>query len=769
MKIIFKIARAELRNLFYSPIAWVTLVVFFVISGMQFINPLRTMAIQQELLQANSPGWNGFRGPLTFALFNDTIKHMLQYLYFFLPLLTMGVINREVNSGTMKLLNSSPVSIREIVMGKFLGLTGFNLALMSVIALMLFTGYFTIQHAEFAWYCSMLLGFFLLTSTYMAIGLYISTLTSYQIVAGIATFFAFIILGMMGKIGQEYDLFRDITWFISLAGRTDFMFNGLITTRDLFYFLLVIVLFLGLTTLKLKSLQESKKWTVSFTRHLLLILTVLTLGYFSSRPGHIGYLDVTSNKLNTLDSTTQGVLKELDGSPLTVTLYANLLGRGYDAGSPASRNAYIWGFWEKYIRFYPNIQFKYEYYYDIKKGDSGLFKSYPGKTIHQIAKQVARMFKVDLADLKKPGAIDTMTDLSREDQWKLIMELEYKGNKSLLRIYDMPIWPDPSHVSASIRKLTRNNIPKVMFTTGNWERSPWRNGEREYGLHTNLQAKREAMTNMGLDADTISLLRHDIPANTKLLAVADPRSALQPSEQEKILQYIENGGNAIFYGEAGKQQILNPILNTMGVTLENGRLVRPHLHAASDAFRLMLNKAGVYLAQTSYMQSAQKFGVEKAAPNAVFSGFCDISFKDTNGFKIEPIIQMPGAKNIWIENGLYVADSAKPIFSPEEGDLQKEVYTIGLKLTRMINNKEQRIIVTSDADFMTVINSIELGLYSWLVYNEYPVYIPNIYHKDRWLTIGKNPAKVLWYVYAYGLPGLLLLTGTILLIRRKRK
>lgn len=418
-------------------------------------------------------------------------------------------------------------------MGKFLGLTGFNLALMSAIALLLFTGYFTIEHAEFAWYCSLLLGFFLLSSTYIAIGLFISTLTNYQIVAGIATFITFIVLGMVGGMLQEYDFVRDITWFLSLTGRGEQMMNGLLTTRELFYFVLVIILFLGMTMLKLKSRQESKKWTVSCSRYMVLILAVLTLGYFSSRPGYVGYHDVTNQKLNTLDTATQNVLKELDGSPLTVTLYTNLLGSASDYGYPKARNQYIWGYWEQYLRFYPNIKFKYEYYYDIKKDDSNFIKSAAGKSIHHVAKQYARIFGVDLADFKKPGVIDSLIDQSKEDELKLLMELEYKGKKSILRsIHGGPL-PKQFNVSASIRKLTRDNFPVVTFTTGHYERSPWRNGEREFGKSTNYQAQSLSMANNGMVVDTVSVLNNDIPANTKILVVADPGQAWKLSNNKR--------------------------------------------------------------------------------------------------------------------------------------------------------------------------------------------------------------------------------------------
>ncbi len=62
MKIIFKIAKAELRTLFYSPIAWVILVAFFVVTGVFFVTPLMDMTRQQEVQLANSPSWSGFQG-----------------------------------------------------------------------------------------------------------------------------------------------------------------------------------------------------------------------------------------------------------------------------------------------------------------------------------------------------------------------------------------------------------------------------------------------------------------------------------------------------------------------------------------------------------------------------------------------------------------------------------------------------------------------------------------------------------------------------------
>lgn len=771
MKIIFKIARAELRTLFYSPIAWVILVTFFVATGIEFVTPLMDMARAQQVQAANSPDWNGFLGPLTLEIFKRTIQNVLSYLYLFLPLLTMGTISREVNSGSMYLLSSSPVSTREIVAGKYLGLLIYNIVLLSAIGLLLFTGYVSIEHAELSWFLSMLLGFFLLSSTYLAIGLFISCLTNYQILAGIATFVVFYVLGAINQLWQQYDFVRDLTWFISISGRARNMLIGLITTMDLIYFLLIIILFLGLAVIRLKTKQESAKWTVPFFRNLALIVVVLVVGYFTSRPGKIGYLDVTRDHRNTIDPLTQSVLKELDGSPITVTLYTNLLGVNAKHGLPEARNEYIWKFWDKYIRFYPNIKLKYEYYYDLKKGDSSKIKANNNMSMIQMARHWARIAKKDLNDFKKPEEIGKIIDFGNEPL-NLVMQLEYKGKKEFLRtFFSGNIWPDEQNVCGAIGRLARDKTPKIVFTSGHFERSPWRNGSREYGSHTNNALERAALINQGVIADTVSLLHSDIPAATELLVVADPRSLLDIAEQQKIIQYINKGGNAIFYAEPGKQQMLNPLLNEIGVTIDSGIIVSPRKHMESGTFFAPMNKAGNYMARELAMQVYQKFGKDGAA--ATFSGISNLSYIEKDGFRIEPVVTMPGAENIWIENGIFQSDSAAPKYDATEGDIRRGEYVLAVKMTRKINNREQRIVVTGDADFMTSRFSgggqIRNGMYSWLMNNEYPVYTSVIFPQDRKLTIGKNAGNIIWYTYVYVIPGLLLALGTILIIRRMRK
>lgn len=772
MKMICKIARAEFRNLFYSPIAWLILLVFYIISGFQFVDPLVDIARVQEANLETNPTWDGFPTALSIAIFIAPIKSVLEKLYLFIPLLTMGVINREVNAGTMKLLYSSPIRVRDIVLGKYLGLLIFNVMVLAIVAILFATGYFTIIHAEVAWYFAILLGFFLLSAAFIAIGLFISSVTQYQVVAGILTFVVFFILENLQEVWQQYDFFRDLTYFLAMTNKAEEMIGGLITTSNVLYFLIIIVMFLAFTLIKLRSTQESKSWKVSFGRYTLVSLVTLTIGYASSRPGYVGYLDLTRDRLNTIHPAMQQVLKELDGSPLTITLYTNLLGKSSPMdGLPRSRNKYIWLYWEKFVQFYPHIRYRFEYYYDVNESNQELMASFPGKTVDQAAATMAELYDVDVNSFKKPEVIRKLANLQQEDNLGLLMELEYKGRKEFLRTYpDTRIFPEQTHVAGTIRRLVRPANPTIYFTTGHYERSPFRNGEREYGPNTNYKQSRYALLNMGVDVDTVSLARQNIPANTAFLVVADPKSALDTTEQRKIIDYLDKGGNAILYGEPGKQAMLNPLLQTIGVTLDPGTIVIPDKHDLPHTFNTSVTKTGTHMANEEMLFKA----VQKDRTGSIYlSGGANISFRPVNGFTIETICDKTPERDGWIENGVYTGDSAAPVFSAAEGDVKRSTFVIGIRLKRTINGKEQRIMVSGDADFMTPRRvyggDIRNGMFSWMLYNDYPVYTSYPDPIDTKVTIGFDAARALYIVYVYIIPAIVLLGATLLLIRRKRK
>ncbi len=352
---VFKMAKAELRTLFYSPVAWFLTIAFLVVCAYFYTSLLYPYAHWQDLYVKNNPHFNKWdETAFTQTLFlnpDGIFQNVLRNLYLFIPLLTMGLIGREINNGTIKLLFSSPVRLRQIVLAKYIAIMIFNLLLVLIVGIFMVTSLWNIRSPDYGMLLSAALGFYLLTCAYTAIGLYMSSLTTYQIVSAISTFIVIFILSRIGGLWQQYDFVRDLTYFLFLSGRTEKMLVGLITTKDVIYFVVVVYLFLGFTLIRLRSSRESKPWYVRGMRYSVVTVSALLIGYITSRPLLTGYWDTTAQKINTIHPKTQKIIKDLGGEPLVVTLYTNLLGGGAARGFPAGRNAYLSSLWEPFQRF----------------------------------------------------------------------------------------------------------------------------------------------------------------------------------------------------------------------------------------------------------------------------------------------------------------------------------------------------------------------------------------------------------------------------------
>jgi ABC-2 type transport system permease protein len=124
-----------------------------------------------------------------------------------------------------------------------------------------------------------------------------------------------------------------------------------------------------------------------------------------------------------------------------------------------------------------------------------------------------------------------------------------------------------------------------------------------------------------------------------------------------------------------------------------------------------------------------------------------------------------------------VIDSADVVFSPEQGDIKKSVPT-AISLTRQVNGKEQRIVVTSDADVMSTRELVKAryanfafntAVFSWLHYGKFPIDTSRPEAKDKRVNVSIAQVETIKIIFIWIVPGLLLVAGAILLIRRKRK
>ena len=790
MKLIFKIARAELRNLFCSPIAWFLTVAFMVECAITYTSVLKSLATEQEIGGANLQ----YMTLLTRGVFTNTYSGLfttvMQTLYLYIPLVTMGLISREMNGGTISLLYSSPVRVREIVFGKYLAMLFYSLVLLAVIGIFMVAGVCDIRSADYGMLLSAALGFYLLLCAYAAIGLFMSSLTSYQIVAAVSTFVTIGALSYIDKLWQDVDLVRSLTYFLSLSGRTHHMLGGLITTKDVIYFIVIVYLFLGLTIGKLQAGRETKPWYVAAGRYVLIIFSALVIDYVSAIPGLVGYWDTTAGQDNTLTGNTQKIIKELGDGKLEITSYTNILDGNYYFGLPERRNEYLQR-WEDYIRFKPDIDFHYVMYYDKPLGSvENMLEGYNGKSIRQIAEQRAKGSDLDMSLFETPEQLQKEVDLEPELN-RFVMKLSYNGRSTFLRVFNDQIrWPMEAEVSAAFKRLLQAKMPKIAFVTGDGERRTAKKGDREYRTITSDKTFRYSLINQGFDVDTISLNTRDIPAEIATLVLADPQTQLSPAAMQKVEDFIAKGGNLLIAGEPGRQLILNPLLQMIGLQMTNGMLEQKSEEYAPTLILPGLTKTAVGFSKMLARPSLEHLPV-------AMNGAAALSFRDSGGFTAEPLlitktgmVSNTTKRNPDLDIANSKADSSASSNSrammekhpdPATGlNPSIQAFSTAVALTRHINGKEQRIIVSGDADFLS---NIELGrdepqvsnfffgtaLFSWLDYGQFPIDASRPDAKDNRVTVSSAHVSVLKTVYIYVIPGLILLSGATFLLSRKRK
>ncbi|TCC84489.1 ABC transporter permease [Pedobacter hiemivivus] len=763
MKKIIQIARLELSLLFYSPIAWLLIIVLITQLNLAFMPGI------PGLVQGGTFGF------LTTIYANvpdktNLLTQILEYLYLYIPLITMGIISKETSSGSIKLLYSSPVKLSQVIYGKFISMLIYNLVIIGILVLFMLIGAVFFVNFDYPHALVGLLAIFLLLSAYAAIGIFVSSLTTYQAVAAISTFVMLAFMNYIGTLGQDLDFIRDLTHSLSMPSRTERMIAGLLNTRDVIYYVVISGMFLAFTITKLELERLSRSFLQQASRYALILLVGLSIAYVSSRQPMIGYYDATATKTNTITKVSQEILKNMGEEPIEVTTYVNGLDDSYFRGAPIERISNI-ARWESYLRFKPNIKLKWVYYYD----------SVPGVTPQLIEQKVsfnkyvtimADLQQIDITDFLSPQELKAQVDL-RGESARLVMQLKYKGKTTFLRTFPAPdnqFWPSEAETGAALKRLIVT-APKLVFATDGYQRSMDKMGDRDYKVLANSKYSRSSLVNQGFDVDSVSLERNEIPKDIAALIIADPRVEFTAVAKTKLQKYIADGGNLMIAGEPGKQNVVNSLLDSLGVQMLNGTIVQKSRDYSFDLVTPSLAAGAV--AMDKSLQQFYMYKMVVSMPNAGA-----LSYVPQGGFSVHPLL-MSDAQTSWIKKGKFVLDSATLVVDHIKGD-QEGSFPTALMLTRNVKNKEQRIIVSADADFFsntelsrnnlqTLNVNFAMSIFRWFSYGEFPIDTSRPASKDNMTTLIKDYVKPIQILYYFIIPGVIFLVGLILLIRRKRK
>ena len=246
---IITIAARELRSLFLSPLAWAILAVIEFILAYLFLGQLDFyVQVQPQLaLNESAPG-------LTEVIVSPLFSNASIVLMLVVPLVTMRLVADERRGGTLPLLYSAPLSLSEIVLGKYLGLIAFLAILLATIALMPLSLLF-VADLDFGLFAADLIGLALMLAAFAAAGLFMSSLTAHPAVAAITTFGLLLLLWIIDWAGEDA---HPIFAYLSLRRHYESLLRGLFDSADVIYYLLFIITFLVLTVIRLDAERLQK-------------------------------------------------------------------------------------------------------------------------------------------------------------------------------------------------------------------------------------------------------------------------------------------------------------------------------------------------------------------------------------------------------------------------------------------------------------------------------------------------------------------------------
>ena len=252
MRNILAIAGKELRGYFASPIAYIMIGFFALLFGWFYYVPLAYFLRQSLQMSMGMGGSMNVNQMLIAPLMTNASVVIL----FVMPMITMRTFSEEKRSGTIELLLTSPVTDTQIILGKFLGALGLYAALLAV-TLIHIAILFVYGAPEWKPIATGYLGLLLMGSCFLSIGLFISSLSKNQIVAGMVTFAVFLMLWVINWIGAFVGpTMQAVLGHLSITDHFDDFAKGVLDTKHLIYYVTFISFGLFLTA---KSV-DSERW-----------------------------------------------------------------------------------------------------------------------------------------------------------------------------------------------------------------------------------------------------------------------------------------------------------------------------------------------------------------------------------------------------------------------------------------------------------------------------------------------------------------------------
>lgn len=444
-----------------------------------------------------------------------------------------------------------------------------------------------------------------------------------------------------------------------------------------------------------------KLYKIHSLRNLLFVLILIGvatgLGYLATR--HHIQRDVTYNTINSLEPASIEVLKQLAG-PVNITVYAT----EQDAHLGDIRTA-IRNFLSLYQRYKPDIKLVF----------------------------------IDSAKESEEAR-------AAQIQLPLEMVIEYAGRSEHLTKINEPI------LTGTLLRLAHTRDQTVMYLDGHGERKLDGIANFDLGLLFGAKLKQN-----GFHLGSLNLaLAQEVPGNVSVLVITQPQLDLMPGEVDKLLRYVERGGNLLWLVDAEPLHGLERLAEKLDLLLPPGIVIDPDSK---------MNVPATWAIGTTYPPHAitRNFDLNTAFPSAR-----PLIWNENTDWQHHVLVE--AAPRGWVSHN---PPKGKPIFDKQHDTPGPAV--IAMALQRNINGREQRIVVVGNGAFLS--NSfagnggnVDLGvnMVNWLAGEERLITLQPRAAKDSNLVLSITQLEIIISIFLLGLPLLLAGVGGLMWWKRRR-
>lgn len=643
-----------------------------------------------------------------------------------IPVLCMKILAEERHQKTDQLILTSPVSVTGIVLGKFLALATIFAIPVGLVSLypvvMSFFGTVDIGKSYLA-----VFGFLLYGLASIAVCVFISSLTESQVIAAVVSFgvlfFGYIVNGLCSMISSTGNLFTRFLSVFDMSERFSNLLNGSFHLTSVLYYLSVIVLALILTvqSIQKRRYQLSRKtlslgtYSSSVVVLSLAVIVVLNL-LVAQLPEKYTVFDVTSDQLYSLTTETKEIA---DGITDDIQIY--VLANEDNADTTLDET----------LKKYEGLNSHIKVSYVDPAVNPKFYLQYTDGSVSSnslIVESGKRSRVIDYSDIYE-------------------YSYDYTNYTQSVTGYD-----GEGQLTSALAYVTSDEMPKIYLLEGH--------GESSFDSTFSNAIEKE-----NLDYETINLMDYDeVPEDASCVVINAPTSDFSADDTEKMLSYMEKGGDIFFVscytGEAHEN--IDRLLDYYGVNVKEGLIIETDRgHYYQDPFYILPEISYDDITSGIYNNGSYVF-----APYAQ-----GITIEEKEDVTIAELLS--SSDNSYLRNDISGVDSYEKQDSDEDGP-----FLIGVKCEKSAGEEASTAIIytssnmfTNDANMIVSGTNVKLFTASLGTFasHETSVSIPVKSMEADYLTVPQGTIMIIALVTVVLLPVLFIVGGFIVWFRRRKK